>query len=117
MAHRKRVPLSLSRVRSAITNGRHVLADVDHRSALMRRLRDLVQLHTNDLGGEDYISEAEKRLVRRAAMLTLQLEMLDQKFAHDESEGSRLDLETYQRCSNTLRRLLESLGLERRQRD
>ena len=116
MKPRKRIPLSLSRVRSAITNGRHVLADVDHRSAAMRRLRDLIQLHTTDLGGDDLISEAERRLIRRAAMLTLQLELLDQKFATD-GEAGRADLELYQRVSNTLRRLLEALGLQRRPRD
>jgi hypothetical protein len=41
---------------------------------------------------------------------------MEQKFAtQGESEGGQLD--QYQRVSNTLRRLLESLGLERRQRD
>src|SRR5918997_846541 len=110
---RKRTALSLSRIRSAVTNGHRVLNDVDHRSAGMRRLRDLIQLHTNDLGGDDTISEAERRLIRRAAMLTLQLEMLDQKFATEDG-ACRLDLELYQRLSNTLRRLLESLGLQRR---
>jgi hypothetical protein len=82
----------------------------------MRRLRDLIHAHTTDLGGDDYISESERRLIRRAAMLTLQLEMLDQRFAN-QGEASAADLELYQRVSNTLRRLLESLGLQRRQRD
>ncbi len=83
----------------------------------MRRLRDLINQHTADLGGEDFVSESEKRLVRRAAMLTIQLEMMDSKFALNDGEASRVDLETYQRCSNSLRRLLKSLGLQRRQRD
>ena len=83
----------------------------------MRRYRDLIQLHESDLGGEDLISESERRLVRRAAMLTLQCELLDHKFALSEGEASVIDLDRYQRASNSLRRLLESLGLQRRQRD
>jgi hypothetical protein len=117
MAGRKRIAPSLTRIQSAITNGRRILADVDHRSAPMRRLRDLIVLHTADLGGADFVSEAEQRLIRRAAMLTIQLEMMDCRFALNEGEANRVDLETYQRCSNSLRRLLESLGLQRRQRD
>ena len=117
MAGRKRIAPSLTRIRSSITNGSSILADVDHRTAWMRRLRDLIKLHTNDLGGEDFVSESEQRLVRRAAMLTIQLEMMDARFALNEGEASRVDLETYQRASNSLRRLLESLGLGRRPRD
>ena len=44
---------------------------------MMRRLKDLISAHESDLGGEDYVSESERRIVRRAAMLTIQLEMLD----------------------------------------
>lgn len=117
MADRKRSQLSLRKTRSAITNGRHLLHEVDARSAWMRRLRDLITAHTTDLGGEDFVSEAEQRLIRRAAMLTIQCEMYDAKFASNEGEASQTDLETYQRITNTLRRTLESLGLSRRARD
>lgn len=117
MRGRKRIAPSLSRIRSSLTNGSSLLADVDHRTAWMRRLRDLIQAHTIDLGGDDLVSESEQRLIRRAAMLTIQLEMMDSKFALNEGEALRVDLETYQRCSNSLRRLLESLGLKRVPRD
>jgi hypothetical protein len=54
--------------------------------------------------------------VRRAACLSLECELLESQFATDgQSTPQSLDL--YQRTSNSLRRLLESLGLERRQRD
>ena len=116
---RRQKQLTLSKARSVLTNGRvHILGnEVDGRSAWMRRYRDLIQLHVSDLGGEDLISESERRLVRRAAMLTLQCELLDQKFALSEGEASVIDLDRYQRASNSIRRLLESLGLQRRQRD
>lgn len=117
MTGRKQPNLSLKKVRSAVSNGRHLLQGVDARSAWMRRLRDLTVDHENDLGGADFCSESEKRLIRRAAMLTLQAEMLDAKFASNEDLlASPFDLEIYQRISNTTRRLFEALGLQRRPR-
>ncbi len=95
MPRRKRIAPSISRIRSAITNGSSVLANVDHRSAMMRRLKDLISAHESDLGGEDYVSESERRIVRRAAMLTIQLEMLDAKFAANEGEA------TWRNCTCT----------------
>jgi hypothetical protein len=118
MRRRKQVDLSLSKCRSAISNGTHLLSDLDHRGAWARRLRDLMAAHLSDLGGADAVSESERVLIRRSAMLTLQLELLEQRFALNEGgEASSRDLEAYQRCTNTLRRTLESLGLRRRPRD
>jgi hypothetical protein len=102
--------------RSRITNGSELLPDVDGRSSWVRRFRDVQALHLSDLGGQANVSEAEKAIARRAACLIVELEQMEQKFAtQGQSEGAQLD--QYQRVSNTLRRLLESLGLERRQRD
>jgi hypothetical protein len=116
---RRQKQLTSSKARSVLTNGRHHILgrEVDGRSSTMRRYRDLIQLHVSDLGGEDLISESERRLIRRAAMLTLQCELLDAKFALLEGEASVIDLDRYQRASNSLRRLLQSLGLQRRAKD
>jgi hypothetical protein len=105
----------MTRFRAAMTNGRHVLNGVDHRSAWMRRLRDLIEEHEVDLGGADYISASERRLVRRAAMMTIQLEMMDLRFAQRDADTEQLEI--YQRMTNSLRRCLEALGLRRRPRD
>jgi hypothetical protein len=72
--------------------------------------------HVSDLGGRDLISEAEFCIVRRCALLTLELELLEARF-EEAGEASLKQLEAYQRNANSLRRLLESLGLQRRQRD
>jgi hypothetical protein len=109
MPRRKRSEISLAKIRSALTNGRHLLSAVDGRSAWMRRYRDLINAHESDLGGADVVSEAERRLIRRAAMLTVQTELMDARFAQSQAEVSKIDLDIYQRCSNTLRRLLEAL--------
>jgi hypothetical protein len=39
--------------------------------------------------------------------------MLESKFAANEGEATPAQLETYQRCSNSLRRLCESLGVNK----
>jgi hypothetical protein len=113
MAGRKQTELNLRKVRSALTNGSELLRDVDHRTAYMRRLRDLLQAHEADLGGHDVLSEGQRAIIRRATLLTVQCEMLEQKFAEADGLASSSDLECYQKCSNSLRRLLESLGLHK----
>ena len=79
-----------------------------------RRLRDVFESHLSDLGPED-ASEAKRSIVRRAAVLTVELERIETRFA--EGRGSDSDLDLYQRTAGNLRRLLESVGLERRPRE
>jgi hypothetical protein len=102
--------------RSAVTNGNAILPGVDGRSTWVRRLRDLVNLHLSDLGGADHVSEAERSIIRRAATLTVELERLELRFAQ-AGEADPVDLELYQRTANSLRRLLEAVGIQRRPRD
>ena len=116
--HKPTVP-TLSQLRSAVSNGSQLFIDhLDARSAWTRRLRDLIADHISDLGGEEALSQAERLLVRRCAMLALQLELMEQNFAHNEDgAASTKAFDAYQRATNTLRRTLEALGLRRRARD
>jgi hypothetical protein len=107
---------SKSRQRSRVTNGSALLPGVDGRSAWVRRCKDIIEAHLSDLGGEDNTSEAERSLIRRAAVLTTELERLEAKFA-SAGEASERDLDLYIRAAGNLRRLLEAIGLERRARD
>ena len=112
--HRVRIePRSLSN-RSRITNALGLLPSVDGRSTWARRMHDLLYLHLSDLGGEDNCSEAEKALARRAACLIVELEHMEMRFAMAEHGADPDELKTYQMCTNTMRRCLESLGLKRR---
>jgi len=102
--------------RSRVSNGTTLLPGVDGRSTWVRRLRDLIALHLSDLGGDAAVSEAERSIVRRVATLTVELERMESGFAlAGEALPGQIDL--YQRTANSLRRLLEAIGLERRQRD
>jgi hypothetical protein len=72
---------------------------------------------TSDLGGNGQLSEAERQLIRRAAMLSLQAELIEARWAKNGGEASDKSLDSYQRTTGALRRVLRDLGLERRQRD
>jgi hypothetical protein len=109
-----------SHARSRVTNGAAILPGIDGRSTWVRRLRDLIGLHLVDLGGPDMASEAEKSIIRRAATLTVELERLELRFAQADLSGQAPDpgdLDLYQRTANSLRRLLEAVGIKRVPRD
>jgi hypothetical protein len=114
MSKRTKVDLSKTRLRSAITNGKHVLADVDHRGGEMRRLRDLVAGHISDLGGSDQCSHSERILVSKASMICLLTEMQEQQFARAKFEISPRQLACYLHAVGNLNRVLVTLGLQRR---
>jgi hypothetical protein len=105
-----------STTRTRVTNGSEVLPNVDGRTLWVRRLRDLIESHLDDLGGADVVSEAERSIVRRAATLTVELERMESKFA-TAGQAEPADLDLYQRTAGNLRRLLEAVGLDRRARN
>ncbi len=100
--------------RSRVTNGSKLVAGIDGRGSWSRRLRDVIDAITVDLGGCDMLSEAQRSIVRRAATLTVELERLECNFANGYSTDEAIDL--YQRMCNTLKRLLMAVGLKRRAR-
>jgi hypothetical protein len=102
--------------RSRITNGSKLLPGVDGRSPWVRRAKDIISAHLSDLGGVDNTSAAERSIIRRAAVLTVELERLEAKFAL-AGEASAEELDVYSRIASNLRRLLEAIGLQRRPRD
>jgi hypothetical protein len=92
------------------------LAGVDGRSPWIRRCKDIIRAHLVDLGGEENASAAERSIIRRCAVLTTELERLEVRFAL-ANEASPEDLDLYQRTANSLRRLLEAIGLQRRPKE
>jgi hypothetical protein len=105
-----------SRQRSRITNGSLLPSVTDGRSAWVRRVKDIISLHTSDLGGEANCSAAESSIIRRASVIATELEMLEAKFA-TAGQSTPNDLDLYVRAAGNLRRLLEAVGLRRRQKD
>jgi hypothetical protein len=110
---RRRVAQQKDPQRSRVANGSALLLGVDGRSAWVRRCRELIADHVADLGGEDNTSAAERSIIRRASVMTVELERLEAKFAQ-AGEASERDLDLYIRAAGNLRRLLEAIGLRRR---
>jgi hypothetical protein len=92
--------------KSRITNGA-LLSGTDGRSAWVRRCKDVIGAHLSDLGGEANTSAAERSLVRRASVLTVELERLEARFAlAGEADADQIDL--YARTAGSLRRNVEN---------
>jgi hypothetical protein len=99
--------------RSAVTNGKRLFVDGDSNSAWSRRYRDLIAGHVADMGGQSELSEAQLSLVRRASAIECELEQQEGKL----SQGEEINLDEFTRAASHLRRILETLGLERCARD
>ena len=63
----------------------------------------------SDLGGSDTLSEAQRQLARRAAMLSVQGE----KMEADAIAGGAIDLDAFGALSDRLSRLFARLGVKR----
>ena len=100
---------------SAVTNGTKILLPLSH-GAWVRRLRDLLEGHVADLGGWDIVSNSEMALVRRCSVLIVELERRESLFAQ-AGYADDVALAVYGTSVNTLRRCLETLGLQRRARN
>jgi hypothetical protein len=98
---------------SAVTSGRRLFVEGDPNSAWSRRYRDLILLHSSDLGGVDRLSAAQQSLVRRVSAIEVACEMMEGMM----SAGEKVDIDVFTRSSSHLRRLLETLGIERKAKD
>ncbi len=100
--------------RSRVTNGSKLLPLADGRSVTARRFRDLYEDIATDLGGLDHLSEGQKQLIRRAAMLSAESERLEALSARGEAG---FDIDLYGMFCDRLGRLFGRLGLERKSKD
>lgn len=103
--------------RSRLSNGHLLPRGVVANGTWTRRWADVIDLLQNDAGDPDTLSEATKSLIRRAATVMVILERFEAAFAESETGGTSAQWIEYSRLSNTLRRLLGTVGLERRPRD
>ena len=79
----------------------------------MRRCKDVIASHLSDIPDA---SAAERSIIRRASVLTVELEALEVRFATAGAANAD-EIDLYARVAGNLRRLLEAVGLQRRTRD
>jgi hypothetical protein len=91
------------------------LDHLDNRTIASRRVRELISKITLDVTGGDnsQLTEATKQLIQNAGMLAGIIE----SSAAAWLSGDPVDLASYYAALNTQRRILLTLGLDRRQRD
>ena len=99
-------------LRSRITNGTELLANVDGRTAAARRYRDLTMSFADELGGVASLTEAQRALVRQAAAMIVQSENLQGQVLRREF----VDTEQLTRLANAATRILSRLALKRQRR-
>jgi hypothetical protein len=85
----------------------------DPKSPPMRRFQALSNRMASDLGGVENLSAGELQLIRRAAMISVQCEQMEQKAL----EGAAFDATTYGHLTGHLTRALRTLGLKREPRE
>ncbi len=88
------------------------LEHLDGRCTAARKVREVEQAIAQDLGGADLLSEGQRQLARRAAILGAVLESAEVAWFG----GQTFDLNQYLATTNCFRRVLRTLGLERRTR-
>jgi hypothetical protein len=89
------------------------LGHLDGRTAAARRARELIEAIELDLGGGDRLSEGSRQLVQRAAVLGTFIESCEAQWLG----GAAVDLADYLAAINSQRRVLATIGLERRSRN
>lgn len=89
------------------------LGHLDGRTIAARRAHELIETIEADLGGADNLSEGSRQLVQRAAVLGTFIESCEAQWLG----GAAVDLADYLAAINSQRRVLSTIGLERRQRD
>ena len=99
--------------RSRISNGRELLPNVDGRSMVARRYRDIAAQIVADQGGAERMSEARMQLVRRFAAASVLAEQLEARLVN----GEQIDIAEHAQLSSTLTRLVQRIGVNRVARD
>jgi hypothetical protein len=94
-----------------IKNGSAIIAGVNQSIVYVRRLKELLADYLDDM---PQATTAERSLIRRACILEIELEHFETKFA-SAGEAAQRDLDLYARTTGNLRRVLQTLGLQRRE--
>ena len=85
------------------------LADLDSRTGIAKQMRERFQSFTNDLGGAERLSYAQRSLCERALWLEFWLASQERELA----EGKEFDVGKWVQAANSLQGIMSKLGLSR----
>jgi hypothetical protein len=105
--------ISHPRFRTRVGNGKSLFLDpsIDGRTIQARRFQELYAQGFNDLGGD--LSAAQEAILRMAVAITVDCEMAQAALV----AGAPFDVTKFSTASNAARRLYETLGIRRTQKD
>ena len=96
--------------RSAITNG---VVELDARSKIAKRFKDICSAILQDQGGVENCSEVRLQLVRRFSAAAVMAENLEAKMAKGES----IRTDVHSQLTNALVKVASRIGVDRRSRN
>ena len=99
--------------RSRLTNKKDLLPNVDGRTIIYRRFRDIASQVASDQGGLEELSEARLQLIRRFSAACVLAEQMEAALAR----GEEIDVERHALLCSTLTRLAQRIGIDRRARN
>jgi hypothetical protein len=107
---RSRTPEERKRhARSRVSNGADILPDVDGRSLVARRFRDIASAITGDQGGAAHLSEARLQLIRRFSAASVLAEQMESDLAN----GKPVNIQDHALLCSTLVRVARQIGVNR----
>ena len=92
-----------------MSNSRDVSLNVDGRSVIARRYREIASAIMADQGGADRCSESRQQLIRRFAAAAVLAEQMEAQLAR----GEKIDIAKHALLCCTLVRLAHGIGLDR----
>jgi hypothetical protein len=95
--------------KSAVSNCHELLPNVDARSAVARRFRDIVSAILVDQGSANNISEARLQLIRRFSAASCIAEQMEAQLAN----GDEIDLSAHAQLCSSLVRIANKIGINR----
>ena len=95
--------------KSRVTLGRDVLPNVDGRSTIARRYRDIASAIVNDQGGVEQCSETRQQLIRRFSAAACIAEKMEAALVR----GEQIDVAEHGLLCSTLVRIAQRIGINR----
>ena len=99
--------------RSRVTNHRDLLPNIDGRSLMARRYRDIIGAVITDQGGLDRMAEARLQLCRRFAACSVLAEAMETRLVN----GEAFNIGEYAQLTSTMVRVAHRIGINRTARD
>jgi hypothetical protein len=96
-----------------VSNGADVLPNVDGRSLIARRFRDISNAVVADMGGLERCSEAHLQLIRRFAAASVLAEQMESELAN----GAEIDVSEHALLCSSLVRISTRIGINRHARE